>query len=72
MGDPILGIKLFCVCGCLFIILNIILNAMAAIRTMDNRFFMSTLEQVLTLIKFLIGVLMPVMLLWSAITWVLS
>jgi len=72
MGDPVLGIKLFCVCVCVFIVLHIMHKFMAASRAIDHKFNISNLEGIVMILKFLCIVLMPLMLLWSAIAWIIN
>lgn len=72
MGDPILGIKWFCVWVCVFMVLTIICKFMAASRAIDRRFIMSNLEKIMIILRFVTIVFAVLSLLWSAIAWIIS
>lgn len=72
MGDPMLGIKMFCVLAALYAILHIIQTFIASSRAIDKRLDISNLEGIAVILKFFVLILMPVMLLWSALAWIFS
>ena len=72
MGEPLLGIKWFCLWVCLFVVLTIICKFMAASRAVDHRFIMSNLEWVMIILRFATVVFAVLSLLWSAVAWIIT
>lgn len=72
MGDPVLGIKCFCICAVITLVLYMIQSFMAALRAFDHRFTILGLERALIILKLAFAVLTHIALLWSAIAWLVS
>ena len=72
MGDPVLGIKCFCACAVITLVLCIIQWFMVALRVFDHRFTILGLERALIILKLAFAVLTHIALLWSAIAWLAS
>ena len=72
MGDPLLGIKWFCLFVCISIMLMIIHKFLAGSRAIDQQFTMSNLEGVVIILKVVFMVLSVLSLLWSAVVWIIN
>lgn len=72
MGDPILGIKWFCLFVCISIMLMIIHKFLAGSRAIDHQFTMSNLEGVVIILRVVFMVLSVLSLLWSAVVWIIN
>lgn len=72
MGDPILGIKWFCLFVCISIMLMIIHKFLAGSRVIDHQFTMSNLEGVVIILRVVFMVLSVLSLLWSAVVWIIN
>ena len=72
MGDPLLGIKWFCLFVCISIMLMIVHKFLIGSRAIDHRFTMSNLEGIVIILRVVFMVLSVLSLLWSAVVWIIN